>query len=59
MKFCYECDKSYHKMLEKDKHSRGPLKFDTVSVCKELLTLIYDYSGSSCILFNPGTNSQM
>jgi hypothetical protein len=29
MKFCYECDKSYHKMLEKDKHARGPIRFDS------------------------------
>ncbi len=29
MKFCYECDKNYHKMLDKDRHARGPIKFDS------------------------------
>ncbi|CDW75704.1 UNKNOWN [Stylonychia lemnae] len=30
LKMCYDCDKSYHKMFEKEQqHHRGPVKFDT------------------------------
>ena len=28
MKHCYECDKQYHKMFEKDGHTRATIKFD-------------------------------
>eukprot|EP00347_Sterkiella_histriomuscorum_P009567 403340711 len=29
MKHCYECDRQYHKMFEKENHTRIPLKFET------------------------------
>ena len=31
MKHCYECDKQYHKMFEKETHTRITIKFDQMA----------------------------